>query len=93
MKKKYCLLYIINNALSDDIKKATVDKFSALIESLGGEIHTNNVWGTRALAYPINHQKEGYYVEVRFSADATAPLEISRQLGINDAVVRNMITC
>ena len=91
--KKYCLLYIVDNSLDAESKKATTDKFAALIESLGGTIHTNNIWGTRTYAYPINHKKEGYYVEVRFEAESSAPLELERQLGISDAVVRHLLTC
>ena len=35
---------------------------------------------------------EGYYVHVKFAADATVPAEIDRQMKINDAIVRQMIT-
>lgn len=88
----YQLLYIIANDIGDEEKAALVDKFSALVESLGGTVSEVDKWGTRKLAYPINYKKEGYYVLVKFSANAEAPAEIERQMRINENIVRQMIT-
>lgn len=89
---KYQLLYIIDNGLVDEEKNNTVDKFSALIESLGGTVEAIDKWGTKKLAYEIDGKTEGYYVLVKFTANAEVPAEIERQMKINDAVVRQMIT-
>ena len=86
---KYQLLYIIDNGIAEESKNELVDKFSALIESLGGTV---DKWGTKKLAYEINGKTEGYYVLVKFSADADAPAEIDRQMKINDNIIRQMIT-
>jgi len=89
---KYQLLYIIDNGIAEESKNELVDKFSALIESLGGMVDTVDKWGTKKLAYEINGKTEGYYVLVKFSADADAPAEIDRQMKINDNIIRQMIT-
>ena len=89
---KYQLLYIIENSIDDEAKNEIVDKFSALIESLGGTIDTIDKWGTKKFAYEMNGKTEGYYVLVKFSSDANAPAEIDRQMKINDNVIRQMIT-
>ena len=89
----YQLLYIIDNSIGDEEKQTVIDKFSALIESLGGTVDAIDKWGVRKFAYPINYQKEGYYVLVKFSADPTVPAEIDRQMRISDLIVRQMITC
>ena len=39
----YELLYIIQNELEDDAKAAVVDKYSALVESLGGVFEVDSV--------------------------------------------------
>ncbi len=88
----YQLLYIIANDIGDEEKAALVEKFSTLVESLGGTVSEVDKWGTRRFAYPINYKKEGYYVLMKFSADAEAPAEIERQMRINDNIVRQMIT-
>ncbi len=89
---KYQLLYIVDNGLADEAKSEIVDKFSALIESLGGVVDAIDKWGTKKLAYEIGGKREGYYVLVKFAAESTVPAEIERQMKINESIVRQMIT-
>lgn len=88
----YQILYIIDNGIGDEEKIALVDKFSSLVESLGGTVAGVDKWGTKRYAYPINYKKEGYYVLMKFSANAETPAEIERQMRINEHIVRQMIT-
>lgn len=89
---KYQLLYIVDNALTEEAKSELVDRFNALIESLNGTVESVDKWGTKKLAYEIDGKREGYYVLVKFNAETTVPAEIERQMKISDSVVRQMIT-
>lgn len=89
---KYQMLFIIDNGIDDEAKDAVVDKFTGVIESLGGSVSMVDKWGTRKYAYPINYKTEGYYVLVQFEADPTVPAELDRQMRINENVVRQLIT-
>lgn len=89
---KYQLLYIIDNGIGEEEKQTIIDKFSSLVESLGGTVEAIDKWGVRKYAYPIDYKKEGYYVLMKFTSNAEAPAEIDRQMRINDQVVRQMIT-
>lgn len=89
---KYQLLYIVDNALTEEAKNELVDRFNALIESLNGTVESVDKWGTKKLAYEIDGKREGYYVLVKFNAEATVPAEVERQMKISDSVVRQMIT-
>lgn len=89
---KYQLLFIIDNSIDDEAKDAVIEKFSSLIQELGGTVGMLDKWGTRKYAYPINFKTEGYYVLMQFEADPTVPAEIDRQMRINDNVVRQLIT-
>lgn len=86
------MLYIIDIDVADEAKAEVVDKFSALVESLGGEVESVEKWGVRKFAYPINFKKEGYYVLMKFSAKPEDPQEIERQMKNTDSIVRQMIT-
>ncbi|MDD4839783.1 MAG: 30S ribosomal protein S6 [Clostridia bacterium] len=89
---KYEVLYIIRNDIEDDQKTAVVDKFSSLVESLGGTVESVDKWGTKRFAYTIdNTQNEGYYVLMNITAQETAPAEIDRNMRIDEKVVRCMI--
>ena len=89
---KYQLLFIIDNSIDDEAKDAVIEKFSSLIQELGGTVGMLDKWGTRKYAYPINFKNEGYYVLMQFEAAPTVPAEIDRQMRINDNVVRQLIT-
>lgn len=89
---KYQLLFIIDNSIDDEAKDAVIEKFSSLIQELGGTVGMLDKWGTHKYAYPINFKNEGYYVLMQFEADPTVPAEIDRQMRINDNVVRQLIT-
>lgn len=88
----YQLLYIINNGIGDEEKATMVDKFSSLVESLGGTVNSVEKWGVKKFSYPIDYKKEGYYVLMKFSAEPAVPAEIDRQMKNNEDIVRQMIT-
>lgn len=88
---KYELIYVIDTTLDDDARKAVMDRFHSMLDSLGGKVEKVEEWGKRRLAYPINYKTEGYYVLVNFSAAATLPDEVERVLRITDGVVRFMV--
>jgi len=90
--QKYQMLYIIDIGVSDEDKAILVDKLTALITSLGGEVEAVDKWGVRRYAYPINDKREGYYVLTKFTAGENVPAELDRQMKINESVVRQLIT-
>lgn len=89
--KKYEILYIIVADLDEQATENVIQKYKTLVESSGGTVDSVDKWGMRKLAYPIRFKSEGYYVLMNFTAPATLPLEIERQMGISDEVIRFMI--
>ena len=88
----YELMFIIEAALEDDKKEATVEMVKEII-SAGGQVGKVDLWGMKKLAYPIEKKSEGYYVLVEFAADAELPKELDRRLKINENVMRHIIVC
>ena len=86
----YEVVYIIDPAQGEEAVAATVAKFQTLAEQ-----HASNVvvdeWGKRRLAYAIDYKTEGYYVYVAFNGASELPKELSRNLGINENVIRSQI--
>lgn len=87
---KYEVMFIIDAALEEDVKEATVETVKSIIEA-DGEVGKVDVWGMRKLAYPINKKEEGYYVVVEFNGNPTLPKELDRRLKISDNVIRHII--
>ena len=87
----YELMFIIDPALEDDAKAATVEAVKDIIATEGEVIGEADVWGMRKLAYPIQKKPEGYYVVIEFQAQPTLPKELNRRLRISDYVIRHII--
>ena len=85
---KYEVVYIIDTAVEEEARKGLVEKFNNLITNNGGEIEKVEEWGKRRLAYAIDYKTEGYYVLVNFSAGSELPLELERNLKINESIIR-----
>ena len=84
---KYEIVYIIDPAKGEEGIAALVEKFKAMVEA-EGTLTGIEEWGKRRLAYPINYKTEGYYVLVNYTAEASVPKEIERNLQISDSILR-----
>ena len=88
----YEVMFIIDAALEDEKKDATVETVQSIIAA-DGEVEKVDVWGMRKLAYPIEKKNEGYYVVIEFAASPELPKELDRRLRISDDVMRHIIIC
>jgi small subunit ribosomal protein S6 len=89
--RKYEAMVIARPDLSDADVQKLADRYKAVIEDQGGKVESAGKWEKRKLAYEINKYKEGNYVLFHFEAEAKVPLELGRQLRINDDVIRHRI--
>lgn len=89
---KYEMLYIIDNALTDEAKEAIIVKLEELVTKNGGVVEKTDRWGTKKLQYPINYKTEGFYVLMTFEAEKTLVQEMKRIAGITDGIIRRLIT-
>ena len=87
---KYELMFIIDPALDDEKKDATVETVKSIIAE-AGEVTDVDVWGLRRLAYAIQKKTEGYYVVMHFNAKPELPKELDRRLRISDNFMRHII--
>lgn len=88
---KYEILYILDAKLDEAEKEALIERFKGVVETAGGSVEGVDKWGTKKLAYEINFKSEGYYVLMNFTAEATVPAEIERQMRITDGVMRFIV--
>lgn len=86
--KEYETIYI----LRPDLPKATAEKVAARVEDVvgreGGKLTLVENWGRRTLAYPIQHQKRGVYVYVKYLGDGATVAEVERNFRMLDEVMR-----
>ena len=87
MREYECMLIVPAEADEATVEVAT-DRIAKVAAAHGGEIRNIDRWGRRRFAYEIDHQHEGIYLVVTFSAEPVAQLELERTLNLADEVLR-----
>ena len=87
----YELLYIARPDLDDNSVSAINERVAQLIANASGRMENTELWGRRALAYPIQRHMEGNYILHRFEMDPNATDELERLLRFNENVIRFML--
>jgi small subunit ribosomal protein S6 len=90
MPRQYETVYIFDSTLEDPVILEKLQKFHALLHA-DGEVALNH-WGRRQLAYKIGRRDSGYYVVARFACDPKNLPEYERALGLDDGVVRYLVS-
>jgi len=87
-KNTYELTYIVNSVISDEQVKDMVSRITAYVTENGGDIIEVDEWGARRLAFPIQKKRNGYYVNVYFTAPGDMIPRLERTLEIDDNILR-----
>ena len=90
--RKYEVMYIINASVEEEKRAALIETLSKIITDNGGKVNKTDEWGMRDFAYRIDDMTKGYYVVLAFEADNACVKELDRLMGINQSIVRFMIT-
>jgi small subunit ribosomal protein S6 len=88
----YELMVIFTPVLSDDEFKAAQKKFTGLVTDNGGQIVSENPWGLKSLAYPIQKKTTGLYWVVEFIAPSDFNEKLKIQLLRDESVLRHLVT-
>ena len=65
---QYETVFILTPVLSDDQMKEAVEKFKDVLTNAGAEIISEENWGLKKFAYPIDKKTTGFYVLIEFNA-------------------------
>ncbi len=87
-KNTYELTYIVNSVISDEQVKDMVTRVTAQVKENGGDIIEVDEWGARRLAFPIQKKRNGYYVNMYFTAPGEIIPRLERVLEIDDNILR-----
>jgi small subunit ribosomal protein S6 len=88
--RKYEFTLIVRSNVEEPDLTAVIDRVKGLITDNGGEVTRLDQWGTRRLAYPINHMREGQYVFMLTQLPPQAITEIDRALNLIDEIMRHL---
>ena len=88
MNRIYENLFIVKPDATEEEVDHLVEQMSKNVTAAGGTIDKVDKWGKRRLAYRVDKHREGNYVLMQFTADATVVKEFERRLRVQDAVIK-----
>ncbi|HWE76528.1 MAG TPA: 30S ribosomal protein S6 [Stellaceae bacterium] len=81
-------IFIARQDISTAQVEALADTFATLVSENGGKIEKREYWGLRNLSYRMKKNRKGHYVLFNLDAPAAAVIELERNMGINEDVLR-----
>ncbi len=93
MTNQYEVVYIFDSPLEEPQVNEHLERFHALLKTAEKPepIRQVNHWGKRQLAYSIKGRDVGYYVVVKFDAEAKQLAEFERLIKLDESVLRHLI--
>ena len=88
MIKQYETVFIATPVLSDSQMKEAAAKYTKFITDNGGEIVSEENWGLKQLAYPINKKTTGFYYLIEFKADTQFVDALETQYRRDERIIR-----
>jgi small subunit ribosomal protein S6 len=87
----YELMVIFTPVLSDDDYTTIQKKYKDFIKENGGTIESENPWGLKSLAYPIQKKTTALYWVAEFKAESDLNEKLKIQFLRDDSVMRHMV--
>ena len=91
MSRDYELALIINPEVSEEETRAILDRVEQIVATYGGQVVRVNQWGRRRLAYPIERQRDGFYIFIDMILTPETVIELERTLKVSETVLRHMM--
>jgi small subunit ribosomal protein S6 len=84
----YDLMLLLDTAAADEQRAKVLADAERLITSNGGTVTSKHDWGTRALAFEIEHKTDAQYHLIQFEGPTAVLDALNRTLHITDGVTR-----
>ncbi|MBW4440474.1 MAG: 30S ribosomal protein S6 [Plectolyngbya sp. WJT66-NPBG17] len=88
MSQLYETMYILRSDIGDEAVDGAIEKYQSILRENGAEIVETQHRGKRRLAYEIDRQREGIYVQMNFKADGSQIAQMERAMRLSNEVVR-----
>ena len=68
-----------------------IEKYKKIIAASGGNVHREEDWGRKHLAYPIKKIYKAHYLMMNIECDQETLDKLNYNFPFNDAVLRNLV--
>lgn len=87
-KPTYDLMILLDSSSPDEQRSKVLAEAERLITSNGGTVTSKHDWGTRSLAFEIDHKTDAEYHLLQFEGPRAVLDALNRTLHITDGVTR-----
>ncbi len=87
---KYESIIIVNPKLNEKQQNEIENKYKKIINKNWNVISIENI-GKKRLAYEVKKNKEGIYIEINFTSEASFIAELERQYKIDENVIKFIV--
>lgn len=91
MNRDYELGFILTPEVNEEQTRAILERIEQIVSNYDGQIMRVNQWGRRRLAYPIEHNRDGFYVFIDMILTPETVSELDRTLKVSEEVIRHII--
>lgn len=87
----YELTLVLDADSSSENQKKQIEKIKKTIEENKGKVQSEEDWGKKEFAYPINKKKSGVYLLLNLKISAPDIQKVDKKLKIEEGVLRHLI--
>lgn len=88
--RHYEIVFLVHPDQSEQVP-AMVDRYRGIVEKGEGQVHRQEDWGRRQLAFPINKIHKAHYALMNVECGQETLEEIESAFRFNDAVLRYLV--
>ncbi|MBP9113330.1 MAG: 30S ribosomal protein S6 [Polyangiaceae bacterium] len=86
--KEYEIIYVLRGDVDADTADRVQSRVAEVVTREAGKLVKVEAWGRRKLAYPVQKNKKGVYVYVKFVGKGALVAELERNLKLQDSVLK-----
>lgn len=84
----YETMYILRSDLGEEQTDQAIEKYQGILQAQGAEQIETQHRGKRRLAYEINKQREGIYIQMNYKASGDCVAVLERAMRLSEDVIR-----
>lgn len=84
----YETMYILRPDLGEELTEAAIAKYQTILRDQGAQNLETQHRGKRRLAYEIQKQRDGIYIQMNYTAPGTAIAVLERAMRLSEDVIR-----
>lgn len=88
MSNLYETMYILRPDMGEEAVDQAINKYQTLLQENGANVLETQHRGKRRLAYEINRQRDGIYVQMNYEGGGKLVATLERAMRLSDEVLR-----